>query len=74
MRLLVKLLCVESSQYEMQYHYHLQSFIYNLLRDSNYHSLHNKEGYKFFTITTELVKIIRMNMRSYAYKQTAITL
>ena len=44
----MKLLCVEGSHYEMQYHYHLQSFIYNLLRGSKYHNLHNKEGYKFF--------------------------
>ena len=48
MRLLVKLLCTESSLYETQYHYHLQSFIYNLLRDSKYNNLHDKEGCKFF--------------------------
>jgi CRISPR-associated endoribonuclease Cas6 len=32
----------------MQYHYHLQGFIYSLLEGSRYHYLHNKEGYKFF--------------------------
>jgi CRISPR-associated endoribonuclease Cas6 len=32
----------------MQYHYHLQGFIYNLLRGSKYHQIHDKEGYKFF--------------------------
>src|SRR5215216_3993706 len=48
MRLLIKLLCIESSLYEAQYHYHLQSLIYNLLMDSKYHYLHDKEGYKFF--------------------------
>lgn len=48
MRLLAKLRCSEDSAYETQYHYHLQSFIYNLLRDSKYHYIHNKEGYKFF--------------------------
>ena len=48
MRLLVKLLCTEIVSYETQYHYHLQSFIYNLLRDSKYNNLHDKEGCKFF--------------------------
>src|SRR5215212_1042158 len=48
MRLLIKLRCVESSSYEMQYHYYVQGFIYNLLKDSKYHYIHNKEGYKFF--------------------------
>ena len=48
MRLMIKLQCLESSSYEMQYHYHLQGFIYNLLKDSKYHYIHNKEGYKFF--------------------------
>jgi CRISPR-associated endoribonuclease Cas6 len=48
MRLLIKLRSVESSLYEMQYHYHLQGFIYNLLKGSKYHHIHNKEGYKFF--------------------------
>jgi len=46
--LLIKLRCVESSSYEMQYHYYVQGFIYNLLKDSKYHYIHNKEGYKFF--------------------------
>jgi CRISPR-associated endoribonuclease Cas6 len=32
----------------MQYHYHLQSFIYSLLKGSKYHDIHDKEGYKFF--------------------------
>lgn len=48
MRLLLKLRCTETGKYEMQYHYHLQGFIYNLLRDSKYHYIHNKEGYRFF--------------------------
>jgi CRISPR-associated endoribonuclease Cas6 len=48
MRLLIKLRCLESSGYEMHYHYHLQGFIYNLLRDSKYDYIHNKKGYKFF--------------------------
>ena len=48
MRLLIKLKCTENSTYEMQYHYHLQGFIYSLLKGSKYHSSHDKEGYKFF--------------------------
>jgi CRISPR-associated endoribonuclease Cas6 len=48
MRLVIKLRCAKSSAYEMQYHYYLQGFIYNLLKGSKYHYIHNKEGYKFF--------------------------
>ncbi len=48
MRLLIKLRSLENSKYEMQYHYYLQGFIYNLLKSSKYSYLHDKEGYKFF--------------------------
>src|SRR5829696_8842015 len=48
MRLAIKLRCAEDSPYEMQYHYHLQGFIYNLLKGSKYDYIHDKEGYKFF--------------------------
>ena len=48
MRLLIRLGCIENCTYEMQYHYHLQGFIYSLLKSSKYHYIHNKEGYKFF--------------------------
>ncbi len=48
MRLLVRLRCTEDGPYEMQYHYHLQGFIYRLLEGSKYHYVHDKEGYKFF--------------------------
>jgi CRISPR-associated endoribonuclease Cas6 len=44
MRLLIKLRCIESCRYELQYHYHLQGVIYSLLKGSKY----SKEGYKFF--------------------------
>ena len=33
----------------MQYHYHLQGFIYNLLRGSIYDQLHDTRGCKFFS-------------------------
>jgi CRISPR-associated endoribonuclease Cas6 len=48
MRLLIRLRCIEDSKYEMQYHYHLQGFIYNLLKGSKYDYVHDKDGYKFF--------------------------
>ena len=48
MRLLIRLRCIEDGKYEMQYHYHLQGFIYNLLKGSKYDYVHDKEGYKFF--------------------------
>ena len=48
MRLLLRLKCSDSSYYEMQYHYHLQGFIYHLLKHSIYEHIHDKEGYKFF--------------------------
>jgi CRISPR-associated endoribonuclease Cas6 len=48
MRLLIRLRSTENTPYEMQYHYHLQGFIYNLVKDSKYDYIHNKEGYKFF--------------------------
>ena len=48
MRLLLRLKCSETSPYEMQYHYHLQGFIYGLLKGSKYDYIHDKEGYKFF--------------------------
>jgi CRISPR-associated endoribonuclease Cas6 len=47
-RLLIKLRCIESCLYQMEYHYQLQGFIYSLIKGSKYHHLHNKQGYKFF--------------------------
>ena len=48
MRVLVKLESAKSQPYEMEYHYHLQGFIYNLLKESKFSKIHDKEGYKFF--------------------------
>ncbi len=48
MRLVIRLRAIENTPYEMQYHYHLQGFIYNLLRGSIYDQIHDKQGYKFF--------------------------
>jgi CRISPR-associated endoribonuclease Cas6 len=48
MRLLIKLSSKFTYQYDTEYHYHLQGFIYNLIKDSKYHFLHDKKGYKYF--------------------------
>ena len=48
MRLLIKVKTVKDCRYEMQYHYHLQGFIYHLLNRSEYQTIHDKRGYKFF--------------------------
>ena len=48
MRLLIKLSPKFDFQYDTEYHYHLQGFIYNLIKNSKYHFLHDKKGYKFF--------------------------
>lgn len=50
MRLLIRLRCIEDSKYEMQYHYHLQGFIYNLLKGSKYDYVHDKDGYKLLIL------------------------
>ncbi len=51
MRLLIKLRSTQNCSYEMQYHYHLQGFIYNLLRGSVFDQIHDKEGSKFFSFS-----------------------
>lgn len=48
MRLLLKLSPIESVQNELNYHYAIQGFIYELLRDSIFREIHDKQGYKFF--------------------------
>jgi CRISPR-associated endoribonuclease Cas6 len=45
---MVKLMATEASFYEMQYHYHLQGFLYSMLKESKYHYINDKEGFKFF--------------------------
>lgn len=44
----MKLLALGDSPYEMQYHHHLQGFIYSLLKGTRFHHIHDKKGYKFF--------------------------
>ena len=48
MRLLIYLRAAKEQSYELMYHHKLQGFIYGLLRDSGFGTLHDKEGYKFF--------------------------
>ena len=51
MRLLIKLKVTENTHYDMQYHYHLQGFIYNLLKGSTYDQIHDMRGNKFFSFS-----------------------
>lgn len=48
MRLLVKLCSKINYKYDTENNYHLQGFIYNLIKCSKYHFLHDKKGYKYF--------------------------
>jgi len=48
LRIITKLQALKDSPYEMQYHHHLQGFVYSLLRGTEFHYLHDKKGYKFF--------------------------
>jgi len=48
MRLLVKLVAAKDFNYDLKYFNKLQGFIYSLLKDSPYSTLHDKRGYKFF--------------------------
>lgn len=51
MRLLIKLEGLTDYAYDINYHHKLQGFIYNLLRDTQYCSLHDKKRYKFFSFS-----------------------
>lgn len=48
MRVWVKLLSTKDCSYDLKYYHKLQGLIYSLLRDTEYSSLHDKKGYKFF--------------------------
>ena len=51
MRLLLTLEQISDGQYTLAYNYYMQSFIYNILRDSKLKKLHDKQGYKFFSFS-----------------------
>ncbi|MEM4361122.1 MAG: CRISPR-associated endoribonuclease Cas6 [Candidatus Anstonellaceae archaeon] len=48
MRLLLTLKSKKDAEYDLRYYNKVHGFIYNLLKNTPYHSLHNKPGYKFF--------------------------
>jgi CRISPR-associated endoribonuclease Cas6 len=50
-RLLIELKSTQNTKYETEYHYHLQGFIYGLMRGSVYDSLHDAEGSKLFSFS-----------------------
>ena len=51
-RVLVKLQSTKRQPYQMEYHYPLQGFIYNMLRHSKFRQIHDKQGYKFFCFSS----------------------
>ncbi len=51
MRILIKLKNAKEQAYDLNYYNKLQGFIYNLLRDTEYSKLHDREGYKFFSFS-----------------------
>jgi CRISPR-associated endoribonuclease Cas6 len=51
MRLLIELKAVQNCPYEMEYHSHLQGFIYKLLQGSIYDNLHDVAGSKLFAFS-----------------------
>ena len=48
MRLFLKIKALKDCQYDLKYFNKLQGFIYNCLKETEYSSLHDKGGYKFF--------------------------
>jgi len=51
MRILLELETEKNFSYDMMYYHKLQGFIYSLLRDTDFSSLHDKKGYKFFSFS-----------------------
>lgn len=51
MRILLKLRCLSAQKYSNDHVYALHSFIYGLLRDTQYEYLHDYAGRKYFTYT-----------------------
>jgi CRISPR-associated endoribonuclease Cas6 len=48
MRLLIKLKAAKQFAYDLRYHHKLQGVIYKTIKETEYASLHDKKGYKFF--------------------------
>ena len=51
MRILLELETEKNFSYDMMYYHKLQGFIYSLLKDTDFSSLHDKKGYKFFSFS-----------------------
>lgn len=48
MRLLLTMKALQDYETNFEYHAKVQGFIYSLLRNGDFHHLHDKKGYKFF--------------------------
>ncbi|MHB8565530.1 MAG: CRISPR-associated endoribonuclease Cas6 [Nitrososphaerales archaeon] len=48
MRILLRLEPLDDMPYDNDYHYHMQAFLYSLIRDAGREDLHDSLGYKFF--------------------------
>lgn len=48
MRLLLSIKSLQDYQINFEYHHKVQGFIYSLLRNTKFDSLHDKQGFKFF--------------------------
>jgi len=53
-RLLIRLRACKTFPYDLTYHRNIQGLIYNLIRDSTYASLHDKQGCKYFSFSNIL--------------------
>ncbi|MFH1773937.1 MAG: CRISPR-associated endoribonuclease Cas6 [Methanobacteriota archaeon] len=51
MRLLIKLKALKDCAYDITYYPKMQGFVYSLLKDTEYSSLHDKKAYKFFSFS-----------------------
>ena len=48
MRLIIKLRSMKNCIYDTQYYYHLQSFIYSIIKGSKFNYIHDQKNFKFF--------------------------
>lgn len=51
MRLLIKLKALKACAYDITYYPKLQGFVYSLLEDTEYSTLHDRKAYKFFSFS-----------------------
>lgn len=48
MKMLLRLEAIKNCEYDLKYFHKLQGFVYSLLKETEYGTLHDKKGYKFF--------------------------